>query len=160
MIERIRTVAGLYSVNSDLVNLAFQGITSEEALERPSDLANSMLWILGHLTTARYGLCHYLGGRHPGPFGELFKRGADVDQSTEFPTLQEIFVEWECATAELERLLKKVTETRLNLPIDRDFPGVEKTVWGAVSFLNYHEAYHIGQLAYIRRLLGHSQLVG
>jgi hypothetical protein len=36
----------------------------------------------------------------------------------------------------------------------------DKTQRGAIVFLNYHETYHVGQMAYLRKWLGYSQLVG
>jgi uncharacterized damage-inducible protein DinB len=37
--------------------------------------------------------------------------------------------------------------------------GADETVGGIVSFVALHEAYHIGQLAYVTRLLGGERLI-
>ena len=47
----------------------------------------------------------------------------------------------------------------LNTSCERELPG-DATIKGKVTFLSLHECYHLGQLAYIRRLLGYGQVFG
>ena len=42
----------------------------------------------------------------------------------------------------------------------RPFPIPDKTMRGALAFIQFHETDHVGQLAYLRKWLGHSALVG
>jgi uncharacterized damage-inducible protein DinB len=39
-------------------------------------------------------------------------------------------------------------------------PSFDGTIGGMVSFLAMHETYHVGQVVYLRRLLGHDRVVG
>ena len=128
--------------------------------KRPEDSGNSMLWIVGHLTTYRYVICKYLGTELRRPFPDLFIRGVRFDPAANYPEIGELLGYWNDISKRLTRAFDEVTESQLATPIERTFPGVSQTVHGAVSFLHFHESYHVGQLAYVRRLLKHSQLVG
>jgi len=56
--------------------------------------------------------------------------------------------------------LKVLTDEELSKPAPFPVPAGDKTQRGAIVFLNFHETYHIGQMAYLRKWLGYSQLVG
>jgi hypothetical protein len=56
--------------------------------------------------------------------------------------------------------LELLTEEELAKPASFPVLTGDKTKRGAIVFLNYHETYHIGQMAYLRKWLGYSQLVG
>lgn len=160
MIEAVRTLAGLYEVNTGLLVRSMEGLSREEVLHRPGDSGNSMLWIAGHLVTYRHVICKYLGTDIQQSLADLFRRGEKFDPLAAYPEIEELLGHWNTVSAALSSAFEDVTEARLKTPTERSFPGVSQTVRGAVSFLHFHESYHVGQLAYIRRLLGHSQLVG
>ena len=48
----------------------------------------------------------------------------------------------------------------MSAPAPRDFPVPDKTIRGAINFLAYHEAYHLGQMGYLRKWLGKDSLRG
>jgi hypothetical protein len=41
-----------------------------------------------------------------------------------------------------------------------DKPTFDGKVGGFIAFLAFHEAYHAGQVSYLRKWLGHGQLTG
>jgi uncharacterized damage-inducible protein DinB len=38
-------------------------------------------------------------------------------------------------------------------------PNVE-TVGDQITFLTFHESYHVGQMAFVRKMLGHASVAG
>ena len=53
-----------------------------------------------------------------------------------------------------------LTEADLASPArGKQLPGA-RTVGDQLAFLAFHESYHIGQLAYVRKALGHSAIAG
>jgi hypothetical protein len=60
----------------------------------------------------------------------------------------------------LSKRLEEIGDAELSAKCPRDFPIADKTMRGAITFLAYHEGYHVGQMAYLRKLLGKGQLVG
>ena len=67
---------------------------------------------------------------------------------------------WAGAGEQLMKRYEELTGEELSAKAPRDFPVPDKTIRGAINFLAYHEAYHVGQIAYIRKLLDKSSLVG
>jgi uncharacterized damage-inducible protein DinB len=45
-------------------------------------------------------------------------------------------------------------------PPEKAPPSTDGTLGGVISFLAYHETYHVGQAAYLSRWLGHAQIMG
>ncbi len=62
--------------------------------------------------------------------------------------------------AAIHAALEQASEAQLSAPSPVQLPAVEPTVRGAVAFFGYHEGYHVGQMGYLRKWLGHPSLVG
>lgn len=150
----------LWQRSTELIPKAFEGLTAEDVLRSPSPETSSMLWIFGHITSWRCSVAVMLGGEQTFPWPDLFKRGAHVAPSDQLPTKEEIAAVWRKATDELMKRIEEVSPQVLSSPAPRDFPVADKTVRGAINFLAYHEGYHLGQLALLRKWLGGSTLIG
>jgi uncharacterized damage-inducible protein DinB len=83
-----------------------------------------------------------------------------MDDPGQYPELDDILRVWKEATAQLEQRFEELSDAQLSAEAPRNFPVPDKTIRGAINFLAYHEAYHVGQLAYIRKWLGKQSLVG
>jgi len=156
----ISAISSLFHTNDQLFHRALDGIDREHLLQRPHDGSNPLIWIAGHATTSRGSLTKMLGESVENPWSELFKRGATIDSNVSYPEIQEIVSLWEDVTEKLMTRLKALTDEELAQPATFPVPAGDKTQRSAIVFLNYHETYHIGQMAYLRKWLGHSQLVG
>jgi hypothetical protein len=55
--------------------------------------------------------------------------------------------------------LDDLGEDGLVAPSPRSLPIPDKTIRGAINFAAFHESYHVGQMAYIRKWLGFPGLV-
>jgi hypothetical protein len=55
--------------------------------------------------------------------------------------------------------LEEIPRDVLEQPVQQPSPSFDGTVGGMVSFLAMHESYHVGQMVYVRRLLGVESLV-
>jgi hypothetical protein len=101
-----------------------------------------------------------IGEEVENPYSELFKRGATIDSNVSYPEIQEVVSLWDLVTEKLMSRLSLLSDEELSKPASFPVPAGEKNQRGAIFFLNYHETYHIGQMAYLRKWLGYSQLVG
>ena len=63
-------------------------------------------------------------------------------------------------SAALGPRLAQLTDAELDTPSPRKLPIADASVLGAIGFLACHEAYHIGQLALVRKALGLGGLAG
>jgi len=150
-----------YAISNLLFADALKDLSDEELLKSPGRRSNSMLWNAGHITTSRCLLLNMLGEQMEIPWPELFGRGAKrVDDPRELPALDEILSIWRDVTDRLMRTFEEPSEAKLEEKTPINFPVADKTIRGGISFLAYHEACHIGQLAYLRKWLGKGQLVG
>ncbi len=48
----------------------------------------------------------------------------------------------------------EISEGELREPCAQQFPIEDRTLLGGVAFLLQHEAFHLGQLAFLRKALG------
>jgi hypothetical protein len=156
----LSTTIGLMKVSDGLFLRAIADITREQGLARIGPDANPLIWIAAHLTSARAGMAQMAGLRYARPWGSRFGRGTHEEDLAKLPQLDEVRSAWQAATAALAERLPVMTQDELDARAPRDFPIDDKSVRGAFSFLAYHEAYHIGQMALIRKTLGLGGLVG
>ena len=156
----LAAVAPLFQANDQLFHRGLEGIKPEDLLKRPRDGSNPLVWIAGHLMTSRVALARLAGERIENQWSTIFARGATIDSNVTFPEINEIVALWDTTTAMLMKRLEVLDDTELAQPTAFPVPTSDKTKRGAIIFLNFHETYHIGQMAYLRKWLGYSQLVG
>ena len=53
-----------YGVSTSLFELALEGLSEEELLQSVGDDSNPMIWLVGHLASARSSLLNLLGHNH------------------------------------------------------------------------------------------------
>ncbi len=66
---------------------------------------------------------------------------------------------WRGVGERIAARLPLLTPAQLDAPAPGSFPGGDPSVLGALAFLSLHESYHLGQLGYLRRLLGREGVV-
>ncbi len=150
------TLTKLFEINLHAIRANAEGITDTEALIQPEPGGNCMNWIIGHILASREGMLRLLGEPTvlSPEMAERYKRGsAPVTKASAakgdgmpFSKLMETL------TTSQERLLHgiakadeaKWSETVPNFGTARE----------AVHFLHFHEAYHAGQIAILRRMAG------
>ncbi len=160
MNQKVKLIASQYRLNSSFVATALKGMSEADISARIQDGGNSMKWIVGHMAWSRFLLNQHLGGDDENPFGDLFKRGAEVKPESECPSLDEIRKVWDDIAAKVDKRLDELSDHELAAPLETQYPINDGTVMGAIAFLSLHETYHVGQLAYIRCLHGGDGITG
>lgn len=156
----IAAVVPLFRASDQLFHRVLEGIKREDLLRRPHDASNPLIWIAGHAMTSRATLTKMIGELVENQWSDIFARGSRVDSTTTYPEISEIVLLWDRVTERLMARLELLGDEELAKPTSFPVPTGDKTKRGAIVFLNYHETYHIGQMAYLRKWLGYSQLVG
>lgn len=153
--------AHLLTLNRALIRQAVEDLSEAELARSPADDSNPMIWIVGHVASARVGLNTLLGGPAERPvWAPLFARGRTRESADSYPPVGVLLDTLDTAADRLQGLLVAMSDERWAAPSPRPFPIADRSVRGALAFLTYHESYHVGQLAYLRKWLGHSPLVG
>ncbi len=153
-------VAGLYQVVSQLLEKSLADLKEEHLHARPNKQTNCIHWIFGHVLDARYEVARLLGAQEEHSFGKMFCMGEEVTDPADYPSLAELQESFKKISAILDERFKSVTEAEFLAEAKNAFPGQDKTVAGCVTFLSFHEAYHVGQIALVRKFFGYEKLVG
>jgi hypothetical protein len=159
MQDSVRPVAQLYGVNTQLLERALDGLDEQALRRRPAQGMNPPLWIAGHVTSVRFSLCAMLGEPRENPFGKAFFRGSALDVEA-LPEVEVVRRTWSEVSGLLLERLEQATAEQLDAPAPKKFAIEDPTVRGSLTFLCWHEGYHIGQLSLLRKWQGLSGLVG
>jgi len=160
MNPRLVPIASLLRYSEALFETSLSGLTREQGLLRSGDGTNPVFWIAAHLVTTRSGLGLMIGLELPRPWGTRFTRGSELSDLATIPEADEIRAAWTSVSGPLASRLAQLTDEELDAPAPRAFPIEDKSLLGGVGFLAYHEAYHVGQMAFVRKALGLGALVG
>lgn len=134
----------------------------DDWLFQPKDGLAHALWICGHLASAQNTLIHTrcLGKSVlDDAFNNHFPIGAPVKSASEhdYPPIETVLATMADMQAKTCQAVRNMDETVLDKPASgrNGHPHPHyKNVRGAITHCNRHEAFHAGQLALIRRLLG------
>jgi uncharacterized damage-inducible protein DinB len=113
----------------------------------------SIAWEVGHMLAFRCMALKLLGSGKEDPYAAKYAAVGASDGS-DYPGIPEYQRQWEQVYAELERALDAATPESLERVIEDDAHGA-KPALDSIVFLTWHEAYHVGALAAIRKELGY-----
>lgn len=156
----LTTALFIYRRNQDLITKAIEGFSSEQWNQRPLDASNSALWLFGHIIWARSRALKLVGFTWSKPWLDLFVRGSKPSENPSYPPLSEMLDAWHDLCISFPATLDEISSGTLSKPVQEPSPSFDGTVGGMVNFLAMHESYHVGQLAYVRRMLGYDGIIG
>jgi uncharacterized damage-inducible protein DinB len=151
---RMQGLTAQLGLHSKLFLNCLDGLSEEAALVRPGDTANHMAFIAAHLVDARHWLARTVGLSAANPFADRLAGARSIDDLKDCPTLAESREAWRALARPLEAHLAQLDSSVLDQQSPTRFPIADKSLVGTVAFLVHHEAYHIGQLALLRRVVG------
>ena len=151
----IEPIALIFKLNNEMVVRSLAGLNDEECWRRPDAAGNPILWLVGHATISRAHLLAKLGHTYDHGLGTLFDRGARPKEPADYPSRAAIESAWQETRGRMRDAFAVLTDEWLAAaPSGRPLPGVANNT-GLIAFLAFHESYHVGQMGYLRRLLGH-----
>jgi len=159
MESTLTPIGGIVATSTRLFRRALDGADAQALRWRPFPGANPMLWIAGHATVVRSGMLRVLGRPHPIAWAPLFARGGTNHDEAQWPGIDAIVAEWDAIAPELEQRLAEFTPGELSADA-QGAPSLDGTVLGVIQLAAFHDAYHIGQLGYLRRQADLPRLVG
>jgi hypothetical protein len=149
----------IVKLDTRLFEKALGGLDRGVVVRRLVEHGNPMIWIAAHLAWARCGMASMLGDKPPFPLPDAFGRGAVVPEEAKLPQTEHVLAAWRDVSDVLTKRLTEASGAQLAAPAPRSFPIADKSVLGGIAFLLYHEGYHIGQMALMRKSLGLPGLV-
>ena len=153
-------IQGMFKTNADIFEKVTQSVPAEQWLTQPCSDSNHLTWVAGHVVVHRAIVAEMLGAQWSAPWRKLFVRGAQRVAPDQYPNADELRCAWNEVSEKLAACLSNATEEDLAKPAPQGVPTMDGKVGGFVAFLCLHETFHVGQLSYLKKYLGHGQTVG
>jgi uncharacterized damage-inducible protein DinB len=147
-----RLLSKLFEMNYEAMFRNLEGITHEESLVQPRPAGNTINWILGHILATRNRL-HQLLRLEEAWSAALAHRYTGLDGAGWTPAAA---VDLRSIASELARsqqqLMAAFDDMSQQTLAARANDG--RTLAEVLGFFHFHEAYHTGQIAVVRRIVG------
>jgi hypothetical protein len=148
------------ALTGKLVDHVIEQIPPSQWLQRPAPHLTHVLWIVGHLATTRGLLVRILGGGLETKPNPLFVGGSPLQGDEAYPSSSTVADIWREMGVRVDQMLKTLSVGDLEQPSPEGVPTFNGRTSGALAASVFHEAYHVGQLGYLMRWLGHPPLLG
>ena len=153
----VEAIKDLFEFNNKLYREGIFTLDDETARKRISESANPVIWLAGHLTMTRTHILELVAERIENPWYKLFRKA--YDPGVQYPPMADIKEFWNQVSDPMLVGLAQLDSKDLSRDVGYDMPHGHKTLGGVLAFWIYHEGWHLGQIAYIRKCLGMDGLV-
>jgi uncharacterized damage-inducible protein DinB len=154
------TLIDLFGVNLGVIKQQVDGLTHADSLLQLPFRGNCLNWVLGHVVSSRGGILKLLGESPIWSEEEAAPYGLGSEPITcdgDVHSLEKLLNDLDRSHQVLIAALERTPQEELEKTIET-FRG-ERTVGNHVTFLLWHEAYHVGQLELLRQLAGKDDAV-
>lgn len=142
----------LYKFGDELLDKALQGLSRDELLHRAGPTSNPIIWLAGHIAITRFRIGNVLGPPEDVPLEYLFGARSRPEHVLVYPDLSVICGLHRSATERLYARIAGATPGKLQ----ENTPRSNRSVREMVHQMAYHEALHVGQILFLRKVLGHT----
>jgi hypothetical protein len=154
MDARLAPLVSTLRLNTRLLLNCLDGLEDAAGDLRPNERTNSLAFVAAHLVDARHLLARVIGLHAPPPYGGILEHARTIDDVPSVPPLSATRPVWRDITTRVEERLLLLEAVDLDAPAPQRYPIDDRSVLGAIAFLMQHDAYHIGQMALIRKYQG------
>lgn len=141
-----------------MVRANLAGLTHDESLIQPRPGGNCLNWVVGHLLSVYNSTLPLLGQQPVLEKSALarYERGsAPLEGPGEAREFGELVAAWDTATERIDTGLAGLTNDVLDRPAPfSPSKDPNETVRSLLTTVLFHQAYHAGQTAVLRRLVG------
>jgi uncharacterized damage-inducible protein DinB len=142
----------------DVVYANVHGLTHEDSLVRPRPGGNCLNYVLGHLLSVYDGLLRLLEQK-PVMSGEALQRYArgapPIESPAEALDFGTLLQAWGDASERVDEALAGLDPEILDRPVpDSPSGNPDETLRSLLTTVMFHQAYHAGQTAVLRRIAG------
>ena len=161
MNPRLDQFAKMFNFDSGIFSKALEGVKPEDLHATPNKDCASLLWLAGHLVKSRYYLANLIGASDEYEWSNMFNGdGSPIKDPSDYPSIEEIKKAFEDISKKLMSGFKKLDDSGLDKKLKSNWPQGDDTHFGAISFMCWHEGWHIGQMSVLRKQLGYKGLAG
>ena len=144
----------LFAFDERALGMNAAGITHAESLVVAAPGTNCMNWMLGHIVSNRTPVLELLGVEPlwTGAAGALYNDGGA------WPDPAAVARPWESLLADFETTQERILAGLADVTADRlaafHTPESKRPRGLQLHFFQFHEAYHVGQIGLMRRIVG------
>jgi uncharacterized damage-inducible protein DinB len=141
-----------------VVQLQVAGLSHEDSLIQPRPAGNCLNWVLGHLQWVYEGTLPVLGQKPvlgQTALQRYARKGQPIQSADEARDFGELVKAWDEACSRVDHGLASLAPETLTRPAPHspnDNP--DETVGTLLCTVMFHQAYHAGQAAILRRIAG------
>jgi uncharacterized damage-inducible protein DinB len=155
---RVETLTEYYGLTYRVIGRQLEGVTHEESLVQPPFRGNCLNWVLGHIVVSREEALTILGEDLPWDesVASRYQRNSDPITSAEqaFP-LAQLRALLDESQSRILAGLARLSPERMDIRETEDTDSIGERL----TFANWHETYHVGQLELLRQLAGKNDKV-
>lgn len=151
----------MHSVRQYLYGM-LDGLSEDDWFWSPQTPTTHILWQVGHIAMAQYGLTLFRQRARAdidselmsGKARKVFMKGTvPVSDRTAYPDPNETLAILERVNQQMLREIDSFDGLQLDEPVDPPHVAFA-TRYGALLFASHHEILHIGQIGLLRRMMG------
>jgi uncharacterized damage-inducible protein DinB len=142
----------------DVVNANTSGLSHQESLVQPQPGGNRLNWVLGHLLSVYDGFLPMLkqepaiGVAALKPYA---RGGPPLENPADAIDFARLLTAWNQASERVDAGLASLDPEILDRPVaDSPSGNPNETVRSLITTIMFHQAYHAGQTAVLRRIAG------
>ncbi len=133
------------------IGLQLSDLRNTDALRRArGEEGSSISWGLGHILSFRSAGLRACGVDHDNPYGDLFSFESPATDGAGYPDIAELRDAWNETHTKLAGAVAGLSEAQLLAEADLPIPLGDPSLLGGLSFIQWHEAYHIGVIGLLR----------
>lgn len=155
-----KNITGIFQTNTGIVNKAIAGVEPDHWFKKPGDDSNHLTWMMGHLIIHRGLTLKFLGGDYDDRWRKLFSQGSKHLANDQYPSIEELRSAWQDVSSKLSAALRATPEGVMTQGAPKGAPSFDGKLSGTVAFFAFHDAYHTGQISFLRKWLGYGQTIG
>jgi len=160
MNPRVAQFAGLYKLDTHMIKKALEDVKPDDVHKRLNNTGSSLHWLAGHILNSRYFVANLIGASKEHEFSELFNGGQAMKESSSYPSIEEVQKAFDSISEKLISGLENLSDADIEKKVKEKWPHGDDTQLGAISFMCWHEGWHIGQMSVLRKHLGYKGLAG
>lgn len=144
-------------------SMMLQNITADFAESdwqfQPQSGGNTAHWLIGHIALYRRMIRRKTGEDFAEEAWEkLFLPRLEHYPADQFPQAGYLLDDFMQSRNQIVERFTALSDEEADADWGKEFPDGGKSIKGGCYFLHFHESYHIGQIGYIRRLIGKTGL--
>lgn len=158
MQEPMKSAFALLKFTRSVSNLMLADFPVEKATYQPSPTDNHAIWTLGHIAATDKWVANVLnipGVDVPEAYGSLFGGGSvPISDSMAYPSFAEMKRVYEASRAALLKWYQSAPADALTVDLAAKSNGFTSDPIDCLFKLAWHEGWHFGQVANVRKALG------